>query len=50
MLQTAAMLEEGGIDAIEMSGGTFLSGKKNPSRRGKGDFRGGKIGDMPAGG
>ena len=37
MLQTAAMLEEGGIDAIEMSGGTFLSGKNNPSRRGKPD-------------
>jgi 2,4-dienoyl-CoA reductase-like NADH-dependent reductase (Old Yellow Enzyme family) len=35
MLETAAMLEESGIDAIEMSGGTFLSGKKNPSRQGK---------------
>ena len=35
MLQTAAMLEEAGIDAIEMSGGTFLSGKNNPSRRGR---------------
>jgi 2,4-dienoyl-CoA reductase-like NADH-dependent reductase (Old Yellow Enzyme family) len=35
MLQVSAILEEGGIDAIEMSGGTFLSGKNNPSRRGK---------------
>jgi 2,4-dienoyl-CoA reductase-like NADH-dependent reductase (Old Yellow Enzyme family) len=35
MLHTAAMLEEGGIDAIEMSGGTFLSGKNSPSRKGK---------------
>ena len=35
MLETAAMLEENGIDAIELSGGTFLSGKNNPSRRGK---------------
>jgi len=35
MLQTATMLEQGGIDAIEMSGGTFLSGKNNTSRRGK---------------
>jgi 2,4-dienoyl-CoA reductase-like NADH-dependent reductase (Old Yellow Enzyme family) len=35
MLETAVMLEESGIDAIEMSGGTFLSGKNNPSRRGK---------------
>ena len=35
MLQAAAMLEKNGIDAIEMSGGTFLSGKNYPSRRGK---------------
>jgi 2,4-dienoyl-CoA reductase-like NADH-dependent reductase (Old Yellow Enzyme family) len=35
MLQTSAILEEAGIDAIEMSGGTFLSGKMNASRRGK---------------
>lgn len=35
MLQAAAMLEENGIDAIEMSGGTFLSGKNYPSRRAK---------------
>jgi 2,4-dienoyl-CoA reductase-like NADH-dependent reductase (Old Yellow Enzyme family) len=37
MIQASVNLEEGGIDAIEMSGGTFLSGKKNPSRRGKSD-------------
>jgi 2,4-dienoyl-CoA reductase-like NADH-dependent reductase (Old Yellow Enzyme family) len=35
MIETSAMLEEGGIDAIELSGGTFLSGKNNPSRRGR---------------
>jgi 2,4-dienoyl-CoA reductase-like NADH-dependent reductase (Old Yellow Enzyme family) len=35
MLQTSAILEETGIDAIEMSGGTFLSGRMNASRRGK---------------
>ena len=35
MLKTAGMIEERGIDAIEMSGGTFLSGKNNPSRPGK---------------
>ena len=35
MLQAAVMLEKNGIDAIEMSGGTFLSGKNYPSRRGK---------------
>ena len=35
MIRTAAMLEEAGIDAIEMSGGTFLSGKHLPSRLGK---------------
>ncbi len=35
MLQTAAMLEEDGIDAIELSGGTPLSGKYSPVRKGK---------------
>ncbi len=30
----AMMLQEGGIDAIELSGGTFLSGKNIPSRVG----------------
>lgn len=35
MLQVARKFEEAGIDAIEMSGGTFLSGKKSPSRAGK---------------
>jgi 2,4-dienoyl-CoA reductase-like NADH-dependent reductase (Old Yellow Enzyme family) len=35
MLKTALMLEENRIDAIELSGGTFLSGKNNPSRRGR---------------
>ncbi|OPY73229.1 MAG: NADH oxidase [Syntrophorhabdus sp. PtaU1.Bin050] len=35
MLHTSAALQEAGIDAIEMSGGTFDSGNKNPSRRGK---------------
>ena len=34
MLTTAGMIEERGIDEIEMSGGTFLSGKNNPSRPG----------------
>ena len=33
-VQLGAMLEEGGIDAIELSGGTFLSGKLSPSRSG----------------
>jgi 2,4-dienoyl-CoA reductase-like NADH-dependent reductase (Old Yellow Enzyme family) len=37
MIQTAAMLKEVGIDAIEISGGTFLSGKNTPSRIGKQD-------------
>jgi 2,4-dienoyl-CoA reductase-like NADH-dependent reductase (Old Yellow Enzyme family) len=37
MIQVAAILEEEGIDAIEMSGGTFLSGKNAPSRIGKQD-------------
>jgi 2,4-dienoyl-CoA reductase-like NADH-dependent reductase (Old Yellow Enzyme family) len=35
MVRAAAMVEEAGIDAIEMSGGTFLSGKYLPSRLGK---------------
>jgi len=34
-LQAVAMLDEGGIDAIEMSGGTFFSGKNNPCRQGR---------------
>ena len=33
-LETGSMLAEGGIDAIELSGGTFVSGKLSPSRRG----------------
>ena len=33
-LKTGTMLSEGGIDAIELSGGTFVSGKLNPSRGG----------------
>ncbi|MBA4390717.1 MAG: NADH:flavin oxidoreductase [Syntrophus sp. (in: bacteria)] len=35
MAQTAIMLEKNGVDGIEMSGGTFLSGKNIPSRPGK---------------
>jgi 2,4-dienoyl-CoA reductase-like NADH-dependent reductase (Old Yellow Enzyme family) len=35
MVQTAIMLEENGVDGIEMSGGTFISGKNIPSRPGK---------------
>ena len=35
MLHVARKFEEAGIDAIEMSGGTFLSGNKSPSRPGK---------------
>jgi 2,4-dienoyl-CoA reductase-like NADH-dependent reductase (Old Yellow Enzyme family) len=31
-LQVGAMLDEGGIDAIELSGGTLLSGNLSPSR------------------
>jgi 2,4-dienoyl-CoA reductase-like NADH-dependent reductase (Old Yellow Enzyme family) len=37
MVRAAGMLREAGIDAIEMSGGTFLSGKNTPSRTGKHD-------------
>lgn len=33
-LQVCTMLQEQGIDAIELSGGTFVSGKLNPSREG----------------
>lgn len=33
-LQVGSMLEAGGIDAIELSGGTFLSGALSPSRVG----------------
>lgn len=33
-VQFGVMLQEGGIDAIELSGGTFLSGKLSPSRSG----------------
>jgi 2,4-dienoyl-CoA reductase-like NADH-dependent reductase (Old Yellow Enzyme family) len=35
MVQTASLLEEAGVDAIELSGGTALSGKFIPSRKGK---------------
>ena len=35
MLETAAMLEEAGIDAIELSGGTRLSGKNSFARVGR---------------
>ena len=37
MVRAAGMLQEVGIDAVEMSGGTFLSGKNTPSRTGKQD-------------
>ncbi len=37
MIEAAVMLEEAGIDAIEISGGTFLSGKNKPSRTGTQD-------------
>ncbi|MFH1628297.1 MAG: NADH:flavin oxidoreductase [Pseudomonadota bacterium] len=33
-VQFGAMLQQGGIDAIELSGGTFMSGKLSPSRSG----------------
>jgi len=33
-LQTAVLLQEGGIDAIELSGGTFFSGAMGPVRKG----------------
>ena len=35
MFIVSGLLEEAGIDAIEMSGGTFASGPKMPSRKGK---------------
>ncbi len=35
MVQTALMLEKSGASGIELSGGTFLSGKNIPSRPGK---------------
>jgi len=35
MVQTAALLEKGGVDIIELSGGTAFSEKYIPSRRGK---------------
>lgn len=35
MIETALLLEKNGVDSIEMSGGTFLSGKNIPSRPGK---------------
>jgi 2,4-dienoyl-CoA reductase-like NADH-dependent reductase (Old Yellow Enzyme family) len=35
MVQTAALLEEAGVDAIELSGGTAFSEKCIPSRRGR---------------
>jgi 2,4-dienoyl-CoA reductase-like NADH-dependent reductase (Old Yellow Enzyme family) len=35
MVHAAVMLEKCGADAIEMSGGTFLSGRCVPSRKGK---------------
>ena len=34
MIRVAKMLENAGMDAIEMSGGTFESGKFSPSRKG----------------
>jgi 2,4-dienoyl-CoA reductase-like NADH-dependent reductase (Old Yellow Enzyme family) len=37
MLYVAAMLEKSGIDAVEMSGGTIISGKNIPSRAAKPD-------------
>lgn len=35
MIKASEILEKAGVDGIEMSGGTFLSGKYSPSRRGK---------------
>jgi len=35
MIKASEILEKAGIDGIEMSGGTFLSGKNYPSRQGK---------------
>jgi 2,4-dienoyl-CoA reductase-like NADH-dependent reductase (Old Yellow Enzyme family) len=36
MIETALMLEKNGLDGVEMSGGTFLSGRNMPSRPGTG--------------
>jgi 2,4-dienoyl-CoA reductase-like NADH-dependent reductase (Old Yellow Enzyme family) len=33
-LRIGSLLQEAGIDAVELSGGTFLSGKFGPSRGG----------------
>jgi 2,4-dienoyl-CoA reductase-like NADH-dependent reductase (Old Yellow Enzyme family) len=33
-IKIASLLQEGGLDAVELSGGTFLSGKLGPSRGG----------------
>lgn len=33
-LETALILEDAGVDAVELSGGTLLSGELSPSRRG----------------
>jgi len=38
-LETALILQEAGIDAVELSGGTLLSGELSPSRRGIGTAR-----------
>jgi 2,4-dienoyl-CoA reductase-like NADH-dependent reductase (Old Yellow Enzyme family) len=35
MISASEILEKAGMDSIEMSGGTFLSGKNYPSRQGK---------------
>jgi 2,4-dienoyl-CoA reductase-like NADH-dependent reductase (Old Yellow Enzyme family) len=35
MLVTVALLAEGGVDAVELSGGTYLSGDKKSMRQGK---------------
>ena len=35
MLRVSTMLERAGVDCIEMSGGTFLSGSNVPSRKGR---------------
>jgi 2,4-dienoyl-CoA reductase-like NADH-dependent reductase (Old Yellow Enzyme family) len=43
MLYTATMLGEYGIDAIEMSGGTIISGNKIPSRPAKPDSENSEV-------
>ncbi len=35
MIKASEILEKAGVDGVEMSGGTFLSGKNYPSRQGK---------------